>query len=91
MSDTKHFEIPRTLVYKIIGGLLVIAIGLCLYIYQGDEQATKESLVVTRESLKTNQQAIQATLDVMFKNEKDIAVGKTRMDGHVVNITAHTN
>lgn len=84
MANKPHFEIPRSMAYKIITALFTVIICLGLYVYQGDEQAT-------RASLKTNQQAIQATLDGMIANDKDIAVGKTRMDGHVVNPVAHTN
>lgn len=84
MSDKAHFEVSKSLVYKTLGILIAAIISLGLYIYQGDEQAT-------RVALKTNQQAIQKTLDGMAANGKQIAVGKERMDGHIVNPVAHDN
>lgn len=82
MSNTTHFEISRTLVYKLFSVLFTCIIALCIYVYNSDE-------TITRASLKSNQQAIQRTLDGMTQNEKGIAVGETRMDGHVVNPVAH--
>lgn len=84
MSDKTHFEVSKASTCKVIGLLTVAIISLVIYNYQDDEK-------ITRASLKTNQEAIQRTLDGLKENEKGIAIGETRMDGHVVNPVAHTN
>ncbi len=77
MSNT-HFEISKKMVYSIVSFLLICVIGLCIYIYEGD-----------RAAIKTNQEAIQISTKERQKNYTDIKVGEERMNGHVVNKSAH--